>query len=516
MNLIDFGIYDQLNEDRNQLANKQDIKNVQSGMFLMQFEPAVILDIVLDDSHPLFKSGKIGTINVPNEFPPNYNNVDSKLNDLDYSNIGCALIRLCYSQKKVDKEELVYAFPLEYGITTLPLLNEVVGVVKYFNKYFYTTKVNTKNFANTSADFRYEPTYGNKVSNREFAKSDGSVKSFQGPDSKLTTIGGLGFEGALGRYFWFNKNIRNLRRFEGDSVIESRFGQSIRFSAYDSNRKNDEGFYTDYTGDGSINPYSQTLIGGGNPMILIRNRQRKLTPTINPREMNCGGYIEENVNDDGSSVHITCGKTISKFLTTCNKKYFSSNLPEEQPKYSPPGSTLFKYPTLDQDQIVINSDRIVLSSKSNETIHFSKKRYMVVTDSEYTVDAHDQIVLTTNTKTVINSPAIYLGEYNNTNEPALLGQTSVDWLYELCNWLIEHVHIDSEEGSTGAPENQSTLVNLQNTLSTLLSKRVFITGGGYAPGSNGGTIKGGTPPVKIDTANGNGVPGGWPGKNTRK
>ncbi len=108
----------------------------------------------------------------------------------------------------------------------------------------------------------------------------------------------------------------------------------------------------------------------------------------------------------------------------------------------PDGSTAYNFDieNLKGDQIVINTDRLILSSRFGETLHFSKERYGIVTDSEYTVDAHDQIVMTTNNKTVFNSPAIYLGQYGQTNEPVLLGQTTVDWLYDLCNWLLNHVH----------------------------------------------------------------------------
>jgi hypothetical protein len=269
-------------------------------------------------------------------------------------------------------------------------------------------------------------------------------------------------------------------------------------------------------------------------MIVIRNRQRplvkqgqkliphkKLPPIIGTEwEKNTGGYLEENINHDGSTISITSGQTISGYVTTCYKKMFGDG--EETAKFQ--GTTSFKTPTLNGDQIVINTDRLVLSSRYGETLHYSKKRYGIVTDNEYTVDAHQQIVLTTNTKTVINSPAIYLGEYDQTNEPVLLGQTTVSWMYELCNWLLAHTHwhkhshVDAGKESpstTQVPVQVQQLIALRDKLHTLLSRRVFVTGGGLAPGQNGGTITDGTEPVKISTGNGAGVPGGWKGANHR-
>jgi hypothetical protein len=335
-----------------------------------------------------------------------------------------------------------------------------------------------------------------------------------------------GYHGFAGKYFVANHKIRTVKRFEGDFLIESRHGQTIHLTAYDSKREND-------IGDPNYKDYKN----GGNPMILIRNRQRPLLSegtslslhnSPNPatirgskQEKNVGGYIEENINHDGSSIHITCGKTISEWVTTCYKKMFGNG--EENSKFD--GETTFKYPILNGDQVVINSDRLVFSARYNEMMQFSKKRFSIVTDNEYTIDSHQQIVLTTNTKTVINSPAIYLGEYDMTNEPALLGQTTVNWLYDMCNWLLEHTHwykhshVDAGEESpsqTQLPVQIKQLMALRDKLHTLMSRRVFVTGGGFAPGQNGGSIPDGTAPTKISVATGNGVPGGWKGTNYRK
>jgi hypothetical protein len=90
-----------------------------------------------------------------------------------------------------------------------------------------------------------------------------------------------------------------------------------------------------------------------------------------------------------------------------------------------------------------------------------------------------------------------LGEYDQTSEPVLLGQTSVNWLYELCNWLLEHTHWynhthpDAKMTTEDSPDKTQTSVQverlkiLRDNLQALLSRRVFVTGGGYAHGSDG-------------------------------
>jgi hypothetical protein len=504
-----------------------------------EIEPAIVLDIILDKDHPYFQEKKYKLVS--DQWPVDVNGKQPAKDDKDYTWIGRALIRLIYSQRNVEKEDLVWAMPLESNISEYPVLNEIVGVVFYLGQYYYTRKINTFNTPNADANFNMELAYGGFRStdsppsiiqgNRELlVKSTDPKIPYEGPPSKLNSLGSVGYKGTLGRYFYYNTRIRNLKRREGDLVFESRFGQSIRFASYDDNRDNDKGYnsdfsgYTDYKGNGISNPYSKTEAGGGNPMIIIRNRQRPLN-TSNEEEKNVGGYILEDINNDGSSIHITSGVTLSGFQTTCLKKMWGNG--EEQSGFN--GTTSFKFPKLLGDQIVINSDRVIISAKKNEMFQYSKKRMAFVTDDEFTIDAHNQIVINTNNKTVLNSPAIYLGEYNQTSEPVLLGQTTVNWLYNFCNWTLAHTHWykhnhpDAQGGTVGDPNPTSTqtsveaaaLIVLRENLNLLLSRRVFVVGGGLAPGVNGGTIANGASPVTITTPAGSGVPGGFGGSNNR-
>jgi len=558
-----------------------------------EMEPGIVLDIILDDSHPIFKSpNNYPSIN-PTDWPDDVSGNPALQTDKNFTWIGRVLVRPLISQQGADKEKLTWAIPLENtGIVEYPLVNETVILVNYFNTLYYSRKLNIKGFLNNNVDFRKEKISGLNSGNREIEVSNSDKTTpYQGPLSytvskKYKNVDNVG---VMGRYFWSNNNIRSIKKYEGDSVIESRFGQSIRFSAYDSNRQNDQSSpqYKDYVNkDKSKNPkFPDSITGGGNPMILIRNRQRPIK--LDMSEKNTGGFVSEDINNDGSSIHITSGLTESSFVPTIKKSIFQEGK-EEISTFSPTGCSPFKFPKLIGDQIVINSDRLVFSSKAEETLHFSKKRYAITTDSEYTVDAQDQIVITSNTKTVLNSPAIYLGEYDKTSEPVVLGQTTVDWLYDLCDWILAHihghahihphphihahphVHIDPPaiapiplyggvgEGAgvtsvggggtniiagvggvdlgpvlianTSDPINtvsadptntlnanpyqtqisvqQESLVALRDSLEKILSKRVFVTGGGYAPGKYAGSLL----KTKINTFSGDGVPGGYFGK----
>jgi hypothetical protein len=496
---------------------------IQSVGEFHQWEPSVVLDIILDKNHEYFKGVGDGTKLDVEKWPADLKGNKPSDGDSDYTWMGRALVRPLFSMRAVDKEELIWAIPLDSNISEYPLINEIVLVIKILEKYYYTKKVNTFNVLNNNIDYNietnnggYDTGLGGSVKgNRELLFGAGGIpKDFQGPKSETKYQGGNGYEGVVGRYFWINDRIRHLKRYEGDTIIESRFGSSIRFGCYDKTRENDKGskknddYYKEID-----NPYTKVKTGGGNPMILIRNRQRPLTeagstkkiydkldPVIGTEEeKNVGGYIEEDLQNDGSSIHITSGATVSKFKPNTYKSLWGKDS-EEQTGFD--GITKFKWPNpLDGDQMILHSDRIILSARNEEIFQFSKKRYSVVTDDEYTVDSHNQMIFTTNNKIVLNSPAIYLGQYNETNEPVLLGQTTVDWLYTLCNWLLrhthwyKHVHEDPDAGDavldkTQVPVQDRELILMRDNLNTLLSRRVFVVGGGFAPGKNGVQLNG--------------------------
>ena len=510
------------------LATSNNAGGGSSNGEFYEMEMGVVLDIILDETHPLLVKGAklLHTKIDADRWPADVSGKKALIDDIDYTWIGRALIRPLVSEKLTDKDQLIWAYPLENNISEYPLINELVLVSTHGGQLYYSRKVNHHNWPNNALDFSANTSAAGITNTTLYEDTPltGKMESVLKVKTNDILTQNSGYHGYAGKYFVANHRIRSLKRFEGDLAIESRHGQSIHMTAYDNTRGNDVGSSPDYA-------------NGGNPMILIRNRQRpllregqplllqhspnKATITGTKIEKNIGGYIEENINHDGSSIHITSGQTISGWVTTCYKKLFGV---DEEVSAFKGKSTLTKFPKLDGDQIVIQSDRVILSARYKEMLQYSKKRFAVVTDNEYTIDAHQQIVLTTNTKTVINSPAIYLGEYDMTNEPALLGQTTVNWLYELCNWLIAHTHwyIHSHvNAGTESPSQTQTPVQLQqlialrDKLHTLMSRRVFITGGGLAPGQNGGTIPEGTGPVKISVGSGDGVPGGWKGENYR-
>jgi hypothetical protein len=492
-----------------------------------ELELGVVLDIVLDLSHPIYSGAHPMQTNIDVErWPVDLNGAPPSQGDPDLTWIGRVLVRPLVSGKITEKDQLKWAYPIDNNFTEYPLINETVMLYESIetNRLYYGRKVNFRNWPNNNLDFTVEGASSGVGNTTLFTKSTYTGRI----QSQTNWKGDMGRIGYAGKYYYANPKIRTIHRFEGDIVVESRHGSELIMKAFDKNRGNDVGVYPDYA-------------NGGNPMLLLRNRQRQLLKVGQPlslkhspnpatvfgtiEEKNVGGYLDENINHDGSSIYMTSGQTISEWVTTCYKRMFHDEKDEEVIKFR--GPSTFVYPTpMKGDQIVINSDRLVFSSRYDEILSYSKKRYGICTDNEFTVDAHQQIVLTTHTKTALNSPAIFLGELDNTNEPALLGQTTINWLYELCNWLINHTHwhyhvhpdavtrdgesVDTKHESptqTQIPVQIQTLIQMRDALHNLMSRRVFLTGGGYAPGQNGASITEGTPPTKIVIDNKFSVPG---------
>jgi len=518
-------------------------------------EPGVVLDVIVDENHPIIQKNKQNFTVKSQNWPPNYKDESPSSNDIDYTWVGRALVRMVYSQKNIPQEELKWAKPLNVsGVVEFPLVGEIVIVVKYMNELYYTTKLNTKGIVNNSIDFSYDAAYGlNKNGSIQSSDSDNIqiTKKLSGPESIFGNPNGTALsKGVVGKNFLANNRIRSLRKKEGDTSFESRFGQSIRFTSYsdDDSINSGDGKNKAYEVP-SYNSQKNPTYGPGNPTTIIRNRQRQLAgdkdilihprlpkiPKIKDYEKNVGGLISEDINHDGSSIVMTSGKYDIGWRTTIYKSIFSANSEqpnivsgsEEQVAFSPNGSTSYVIPKFLGDQIFIQSDRLIFSSRFGEIFNFGKKRISSATDGEYTIDAHGQIVMTTNVKTVINSPAIYLGQYDATGEPALLGQTTINWLYNLCNWMLNHTHWykhshpDAGEAipdKTQKPVEVLELESLRDSLQTLMSRRVFITGGGFAPGVNGVNPAGTDSSIKatdINIVTGMGVPGGFNGKNFR-
>lgn len=263
------------------------------------------------------------------------------------------------------------------------------------------------------------------------------------------------------------KYVHRLAVNKGDTLIQSRFGQSIRLGSFQPT--NDE----------------------SNPILLIRNRESSKNETINKSLS-----VKEDINFDGSTIAMTSGDYISNFTPgtpdDLGKTNFQLDVRNRNPGTTPTYG-FEGYPSqLSGDQIIITSDRLIFSSRTAETIFWSKGQAGFITDSIYSVDAlkgmtlvsHDgDIDIEAKEKNVnVNvgqNGKIFLGTGEGkvlvpiTDGEGLLNLMGeiLDEMENLCNGGI----LTPAGPSSGInPANRAAIASLRNRLTGLQSKTVFV------------------------------------------
>jgi len=383
---------------------------------------AIVFDVILDESHPRLRDDS-------NDIFGDWFSDGVKL-----FKVGGIVARPLHD-RKTPNEQLPIYLPINQSIVDLPVKGETVQILRVGNTSYYQRiagkMLNKGTATKTALDNLYpEKDTPNKSSSYSTTSQTGTSTSTES-DS----------ESKFGEYFKGEEPVNKLKLYEGDKLLQSRFGQSIRFSAYN----NEENIYS--------------------PTILIRNRQNDKSLD----ELKEGDITEENVIEDGSTIAITSGDYLLDFTPGTEDTPF-----ETEPVYQEPPSEL-----KGTDQILINSGRIILSSKDSEMIFFSKGDISFLTDGKLTIDNGNDgafIDLNGEYRTTTNDNNMYFlggsGEiYLNTEsdaEPLARGQTLVDILKEILTQLAQETH-PTPCGPSGPPVNAAAYNSIKSKLDTILS-----------------------------------------------
>lgn len=378
----------------------------------------IVLDVVTNDSHP-----EVYDLGFGEGETRNTNAIGSvkvrKLDDISSS-----------------VDTLKYYPPLDYNNIDLPIIGEIVEIVPaQSGKRFYRRITNSNlNVGNLEVNPEgslvpvKEKPPKDKSSDYKSTSQTGTPNSTQGEDDTFEN-----------EYFE-PQQVNHLILYEGDKLIQTRFGQSIRFSGF--NNEN--------------NVFA--------PTIIIRNRQGdKSLESLDP-----GTPTEENFVDDGSTIAMTSGDYQIGFTPgTIDTPLETNPIYTEQPDLT------------GTDQILINSGRIILSSKDSEMLFYSKGNYGFVSDGKLTIDNgldgaemdfNGEVRITTNSNNVYilgDSGEIYLNTEEQT-EPLVRGNALVEILKELLTELAKETH-PTPAGPSGPPVNAAAYNAIANKLDTILS-----------------------------------------------
>jgi hypothetical protein len=396
----------------------------QSSTIQTTENTAVVYSIILDSTHPKYK---------------------------DASDIGGVTFRMLSPLIAVDDTQLPVAYPFEKNFIDLPLKNELVSITKVGSRYFYT-RITSDVSGNKNLSSAYD------TITKKFGGVDNDIKEYSENDklenyekvattnTARSTSDGVSSKNYNGYGSYFRPvNIHRLTLYEGDTLIESRFGQSIRFSAFN-------------------NPAKSFA-----PNLIIRNSESPLTQ-INSAT---SGSIAEDINRDGSSIVLSSGEYVLPFIPGTIDSKGSTDF-QTQPKSFKPYPEILK-----GEQALINSGRIILSAKNAEMMFYAKGNVGFISDGQFSVDTrlgmnvsvNDNISFVTNDRDFqifAGNGSVFLGSKDL--EPMVKGQKLVEILSELIQAIGDMQFLTPSGPTAIGPKNKPDFGKIHSKLNDILSK----------------------------------------------
>lgn len=384
---------------------------------------ARVTDIILNENHPNFKT--VG----------------------EYNGIG-AIYYEKVNESGTTTSETNFALPYNPQLKTYPLINEYVLLINIPNNqtggltsatsYFYLDPVNIWNHPHHDAYPNPVPNNNGKILPTQtddytsLGAVSGSVRRV-GDDNEYFPDSELNSKNNLSQFTFEEKaDIHPLMPFMGDVLLEGRHGQSIRFGSTAKPPSTSKPIL--------INNNWSITGSNGDPITIIRNGQ-------NPNFGNEGWVpVTEDVSKDLSSIYLTSYQKIP--FSIANENFVSYTT-------SPITPSQFKKP-----QIILNSDRIILNSKSDSIL----------------ISGEQSISLSSNGSINIESKQIYLDGVDirlgnkNASQAVLKGNDTVTYLKILINELknITEALKTIQNWPEGTPIPNSTMLTVANS-----SQKIF-------------------------------------------
>ena len=238
------------------------------------------------------------------------------------------------------KGVLIEVFPLDVNVKRIPIKGEQVLVIKSQSPESNPKAIRSKNY------FLHPVPVQLNIHNNSLPTAHSVVSTTVGADYSTTSNGNPNSEGGdtevdLGDGFVERDDVGSLQPFLGDLLIEGRFGHSLRFGY------SPEG--ADTTEDPSWNSSTPE-----DPITILSNG-RKSAGSYNK-------FIIEDVDADLSSIWLTSSQKVK--LTPSQKNI---------------GTGLTPQSNFDKPSTIINSDRIILNSKSDYIILSGAKSVNIAT-----------------------------------------------------------------------------------------------------------------------------------------
>ena len=350
--------------------------NLQSQINDLKFQlvAARVLDIVLDENHPQFKN--VG----------------------EWNGIGAIFYELV--NQSGTNSGTNFALPYDSQIKTYPLVNEIIllfslpdqnqGRNTSSQSYFYLKPLGVWNHPHHDA----YPNPSNFI-------ASGQANDYKESENGLVrqvTDGSTGINlnspsNPSQNTFVEKTDIHPLMPYMGDSLLEGRYGQSLRFGSTAKSKS-------------SINNNWSSAGTNGDPITIVRNGQ--------PTNVSDRGWIPivENISQDLSSIYLTSYQKIP--FSIANENFVSYTTKPTLPSQ-------FVNP-----QIILNSDRIVLNAKTDSILISGQNSVGISSNNSVNIESTSEID--------IASKLVKLGSAN-ANQAVLRGDETVEYLKTLITEL---------------------------------------------------------------------------------
>ena len=354
------------------------------------------------------------------------------------------------SDLSIPAEKLPKANPFDKSFKSLPIINELVEIYEQQGGFYYRRIGTDDNPTQTafldaiSKNFSPEKNETQKTTEYQNTEKTGIVNTSSNNSNKLAKYG---------NYYEPQVGIHKLKLYEGDTLIESRFGQSIRFSAYNNLAGNKDN-------EGNAKPTFA-------PTLILRNGE---SSENNKKER--GVSVEEDINRDGSIIAMTSGQHQLGFIPGTVDDKGKSDFKTQPDSFG-------DVPKLIGDQMLLSSGRIILSSKNAETMIYSKKNFGIISDGAVSIDTKlgmdisvgDDINIVTadrDVNIVSGKGNIFLGSEDL--EAMVKGKKLVELLNELLQAILDQQFLTPSGPSAIGPVNRATFASIQSKLDGILSK----------------------------------------------
>ena len=269
----------------------------------------------------------------------------------NYQLLGAIRFRKVYSQQYLTDDKLPIAYPLNLNLVDFPIKGETVFIQKIYDKFYYTDRVNQYNNPNNSSAIGASQRF-------KVAQNNTSQKTLETAESGIVEDKATTDEVFLGSYFQPNFNIRPLMPNEGDTLVQGRFGNTLRLGSVENSP-------TIKLRAGQLADFDKFDAGE----ILMNELENK--PVNAP--------LEENIDLDASSMWMTTNETVSLTPATLedNNIYPTEVAPAE----------------FSGKQIILNSGRLIFNSKEDGILGFSNGPIDFSTLNSFAVAAKQRLDL---------------------------------------------------------------------------------------------------------------------------